>query len=296
MSIPMPDPHELKKTINAINDKFGAGTVKRASDLQPTQHYSTGLTELDYILGGGVPIGRLLMIYGSEGSGKSSLCMHLAAKYPFCTYIDAERSLDPQRAKTFGIDLSRMLIMHPENGEQALTSAMQLADAKVPLIIIDSVAALTPKKEADLDDETDKTPGIALTAGLLNRKIFLLNAKCHKNNVTIIFVNQVRDKFNALMFGEQFSLPGGHALKHASHVILKVGRKETLKVSEQATGIMCKFVAGKNRSAAPMQECEIPLIFDSGFASLETYKEKMKESRKKYLAERKERLKVVGEE
>jgi recombination protein RecA len=294
----MPDPVKIKATIDKINAKYGPKTIKLAKSLKKQEFMSTGIEELDLILGGGLPIGKITMIYGPEGSGKSSFCMHMVSRYPIAAYIDAERGFNHERAAMFGVDLDRTLLVQPDYGEQALSIAIELASTgEIPFIVIDSVAALVPKKEYELEEETERLPGVALTAGILNRKIFPLNNMCNDNNVTVMFINQVRDKFNAMMFGEQTTLPGGHALKHACHVILKVGRKDKLVSSDSVVGMTCRFSTGvKNRSASPFQEADVPLIFNKGFVSPTQVKEAIKESRKQILAERKEREQQRQEE
>lgn len=287
----MPDINKIRSSVEKINAKYGAKTIFLAKSLKKQEFMSTGIEELDLILGGGLPVGKIAMIYGAEGAGKSSFCMHMVSRYPVAAYIDAEHGFDTERAEMFGVDLDKTLIVQPDYGEQALSVAIELASTgEIPFIVIDSVAALVPKKEYELEEETEKLPGVALTAGILNRKIFPLNSMCNKNNVTVMFINQVRDKFNAMMFGEQTTLPGGHALKHASHVILKIARKDKLASSDSVVGMTCRFSTGvKNRSSSPFQEADVPLIFNKGFVSPSQVKEAMKESRKQILEERKER-------
>jgi recombination protein RecA len=283
---------KIKQTMDVINTKYGDGTIFMAgSGLFQLTFTSTGLPDVDRILGGGVPDGKVIMLYGPEGAGKSSFCMHVMSKYAVSAYIDAERSLTMERAAVFGVDVRKVIVVQPMHGEQALSSVISLAEAGVKLIVVDSVAALVPRKEFELEENTEQLGGIALTAGLLTRKIFALNNVCHRTGTSVIFINQVRDKFGAMAFGEQTTLPGGHALKHACHVIMKIARKETLKVSDEALGIMCRIsTSTKNRSASPFQEADVPLIFDKGFVSLEVYKQELKEARKRSLSRSRQQL------
>src|SRR6267142_3891415 len=282
----------IKIAIDKINSRYGENTVFMAKQgLKPVEFISTGLSDLDTILGGGIPKGKISMLYGPEGAGKSSLCLHMLSKYHLSAYIDAERCFDEERADIFGIDLTRTIIVKPMSGEQALSAVIEFASAGVPLIVIDSIAALVPQKEFEHEEQTEKFAGMALTAGLLNRKVFAINNICDRLGTTVIFINQVRDNFGAMPFMPQDHIPGGHAIKHVCHVIFKIARRETLKVSNEAVGILCRVSTGiKNRSAAPFQECFLPLIFDKGFVSMDTYKEEMKLARKRSLALHKDKL------
>lgn len=208
------DPQGVKSAMDRLNAKYGDGTVRLLGKdpLPPLEFVSTGIKELDKMIGGGIPKGRMIMVYGPEGAGKSSFCYHVAKFYQLVLYVDAENSYTEERAKVFGVDPKKVIHMRPEWGEQAVDAIVSFAKEGIPLIIVDSVPALTPKREFDNED-AEKQAGIALFAAVLSRKIFGIANICSKSGTSIIFINQVRDKLNAMAFGEQTTLPGGHALK-----------------------------------------------------------------------------------
>ncbi|HTJ49415.1 MAG TPA: ATPase domain-containing protein [Cyclobacteriaceae bacterium] len=290
----------IKNAISEINKEYGEDTVILAKNLPPVEFMSTGIPDLDKILGGGMPIGKVTMIYGPEGAGKTSFAFHMLSQYlkqnPLAVYVNAERALTEDRAKQFGIDSSKLIVVNPETGEQALSAAMKFAKEGVPFIVVDSVAALVPKKEFELESNTEKTAGISMTAGLLSRKIFGLNNLCDDYGSTVLFINQERDNMNAMAFGPQTHTPGGRALRHACHVILSVKRKEAIRVAGQQVGMIVRFNTGiKNRSASPYQEAEAPFIFDEGkFVSHENMTAEAKAARKRYIEANKNNLKQIA--
>jgi recombination protein RecA len=288
------DNAKIVKAVESITNKYGKNSIYIASKpgaLKPMEFAPTGLVEVDRMLGGGLPKSKIVMCYGPEGAGKTSFAYHMLAKYQnqgqIAAYINAEKAYDQKRADAFGVDPNKILIADNETGEQALSMVIELATAEIPLIIVDSVAALVPRKEFELESETDKFAGIALTAGLLARKLPAVNNICYRTGTTVLFINQVRDNMNTFGYGQpQEVVPGGRAIKHISHVIFKIVKKSTLKVSDQKVGMILRFVTGiKNRSASPFQEVDVPFIFTKGFSTMETYKKDMKEVRRAYLAE-----------
>jgi recombination protein RecA len=281
----------VKSVIDDIQKKHGPDSIFLLGKhgLRPLENMSTGIPLLDIVTGGGIPIGKMIMIHGSEGAGKSSFCMHMSAKYEAVAYIDAEHTLTEERAALFGNDKSKMIISQPEYAEEAFRNIVLLAEQGMPLIIVDSVPALTPKKQLDVLDETEKIAGVAMTANVLNYRLSGVNAICNRTGTTIIFVNQQRDKMNAMPFGEQISLPGGHAIKHYSWYILAIARKENITVTvggdKVVVGALTNFKIGqKNRSASPFQNCDVPLFYDQGFSSIEDMKENAKLARFRYIA------------
>ena len=224
----------LELAIKQIDKQFGKGTILRMGDreIEPIDAINTGSLGLDLALGiGGVPKGRIVEIYGPESSGKTTLTLHLIAQCQkaggVCAFVDAEHALDPNYAKNLGVDIDNLYISQPDFGEQALDVVETLArSGAVDLIVVDSVAALTPKNEID-GDMGDQHVG--LQARLMSQALRKLTSVVHKMGSTVIFINQIRMKIGGMGYGTPETTTGGNALKFYSSVRIDVRRIATLK-------------------------------------------------------------------
>jgi recombination protein RecA len=229
---------------------------------------STNLPSLDegVLQCGGIPIGRIVEIFGPESAGKTTLALHIIAQEQkntsnLCAFIDAEHSLDPTYAASLGVNMDELVISQPDSGEQALETVEELIDSRtVSLIIIDSVAALVP--QAELDGEMGDS-NMGLQARLLSQAMRKLRGKANMNGVSLIFINQIREKIG-VMFGNPETTTGGRALKFYSSVRLDVRRKDVIGPKEQPIGHTLKVKAVKNKCGAPMRETFINLLYGKG--------------------------------
>lgn len=229
---------------------------------------STNLPSLDedVLQSGGIPIGRIVEIFGPESAGKTTLALHIIAceqqsTNNLCAFIDAEHSLDPTYAASLGVNVSELSISQPDSGEQALETVEDLIESKaVSLIVIDSVAALVPQAELD-GDMGDSHMG--LQARLLSQAMRKLRGKAAANNVTLIFINQIREKIG-VMFGSPETTTGGRALKFFASVRLDVRRKEAIGPKESPIGHQLKIKCVKNKVGSPMRECFVNLLYGKG--------------------------------
>lgn len=271
---------------NEINKKEGKGIVytigSDSANLQ-IKRWSTGIEDLDNIIGGGMPEGRVIEIFGPESSGKTTLLYHLCSLHELALDIPVEGTFDAERAKVFGNRPKQLLIYRPKYGESAFNKTIRFAKAGIPVIGIDSVPSLVPKDDAEKvlkssEKDTIEEQRIGGTARLINKYLPAIEEIIEVTGTTLIFINQVRDKMNAMMFGEKTDTPGGRKLKHAASIRIQVARKSWIEIpnknpknsaATEKIGMIMKCKVVKSKVSNPMGECEIPLIFDRGFVSFD---------------------------
>lgn len=294
---------DIIKLCNEINKKEGKGSIYTIGSENANlkiNRWTTGIEDLDAIIGGGIPEGRIIEIFGPESSGKTTLAYHLCGLHNLCLDIPIEGTFDAERAKVFGNRPKQMLIYRAKYGEDAFNKIIKFAKAGIPLIIVDSVPSMIPKDDAEkvlksaLKDSIEEQR-IGGVARLMTKYLPVVEEIIEVTGTTIIFINQVRDKMDAMMFGEKTNTPGGHKLKHASSIRIQVARRSWIEIpnkdprnsaTNKKVGLIMKCKVVKSKVSNPMGECEIPCFFDRGFVSYEDLnsirKEMMEIENRKY--------------
>lgn len=293
----------IMKLCSEIAKKEGEGTVYSLGSKNGVlriPRWSTGLSDLDAIIGGGIPKGRTIEIFGAESAGKTTLAYQFCAQHEMCLDIPIEGTFDANRARLFGNTPKQMLVYRARYGEKAFNRAIRFAEEGIPMIVIDSVPSMQPKDDIDkirkaVNTDSEQEMRIGGVARLMDKYLPTLEDVIEQTGTTVVFINQIRDKMNALPFGDNIQTPGGHKLKHSASLRIQVARKGYIDIpnhnpynsaSKETIGMIMKCKVVKSKVCNPKGECEIPLFYDRGFVDFadidRVRKEIMEEHKRMY--------------
>ena len=292
------DIEQIQRLCKDIEKKSGKGSIFTTGKETRLNipRWSSQIEALDNIIGGGIPKGRVIEIYGPESSGKTSLVYWLMSLHKLGLYIPIEGTYDEDRAMSIGVKKKQMLVYRANYGEEALNAVRKFAKTGIPIICIDSVPACQPKEDIDkLEKDVSNEARIGGVARLFSRALPAIVHICEETGTTLILVNQVRDKMNAMLFGEKEDTPGGRAIKFYSSVRIKVARRAWIEIpnknpavssDSEKVGIIMKAKVSKSKVSNPYGEAELPFFFDRGFVGYEDIKpirsELMKKRKEEY--------------
>ena len=278
------DLKEIQNVCKDIERKSGKGSIFLTGKETRLEipRWSTEIEALDNIIGGGMPKGRIVEIFGPESSGKTSLIYWLMSLHKLGVYIPIEGTYDEDRAVSLGVKPKQMIVYRAQYGEEALNAVMKFAKAGVPIIAIDSVPACQPKEDIDkIEKDAGNEARIGGVARLFSKTLPTIVHICEETGTTLILVNQVRDKMNAMLFGEKEDTPGGRAIKFYSSVRIKVARRAWIEIpnknpavssDSEKVGIIMKAKISKSKVSNPFGEAELPFFFDRVFVSYDDIK------------------------
>lgn len=287
------DLEQIQKLCREVEKKSGKGSIfmiGKESNMQ-IPRWSTSIESLDKLIGGGMPYGRIVEIFGPESSGKTSLVYWLMSLHKLGLYIPIEGTYDEDRAMQIGVKRKQMIVHRANYGEEAINDVIKFAKAGIPIIALDSVPACQPKDDIDkIEKDVQSENRIGGVARLFSKSLPVIVRACEESGTTLILVNQVRAKMDAMLFGEKDDTPGGRAIKFYSSIRIKVARRAWIEIpnknpaissQSEKVGIIMKAKVVKSKVSNPFGEAELPFFFDRGFVSYEDINGIRKEIMKK---------------
>ena len=287
------DIKEIQAACKEIEKKSGKGSIfLTGNEVNMTiPRWSTGLEDFDSIIGGGIPRGRVIEIFGPESSGKTTLAYYLMSLHQLGLYIPIEGTYDENRAVAMGIKPDQMIVYRANYGEEALNAVLTFAKKGIPIIALDSVPACQPKEDLErFEKDATNEARMGGTARLFSKMLPSIVRACELSGTTLILINQVRDKMNAMLFGDKDDTPGGRAIKFYCSLRIKVARRAWIEIANknpansaanEKVGLIIKGKVVKSKVCNPYGECELPCFFDRGFVSFDDIDNVRKEILKK---------------